>query len=108
MKSLTIRLFVLGALLTFLIGAVAVVHGDTVERSRHKETIPSFCDSSSDQGSSTSCKQESEVTNYACENDGKEGSVSCSLGNSCTENNQPGTICNCEIWCIDKKEGIDL
>lgn len=61
--------------------------------------IPEFCDSSSDHGSSKSCKGEAEATGAVCPNGGIITSTGCSVGQSCNEGGQSGHYCNCTITC---------
>jgi len=103
-----------GATLVFaavlLAGMVALVYAQTSGTSTgnagsmspssagHLETIPTFCDSSPDYGSSKSCKEEGEAANYICD-DGTMVKVSCSVGQACSENGNPGTYCKCTATC---------
>ena len=89
----------------FLVSMVAVVYAQVAapptSPSVHKETIATFCDSSADHGSSTSCKGEGEFTNYVCDSGTFSGRGSCSVGQECTENGQTGHYCDCEANCRD-------
>ena len=94
----------------FLAGAGALVYAQTSSTGTgnagstspssegHFETIPAFCDSSPDHGSSTSCKEETEAANYQCD-EGTKVKVTCSTGQACSENGNPGTYCNCKAKC---------